>query len=190
MVALEWQHDPGAWWEPTRVAEILKDLPSWLRDCRAVDVLNVLPTANGGTIELLYRQLYVLTTLAPACDFLLLRYTSVLEDGSLVICERSLKTTQNGPTIPPVQHFVRAEMLSSGYLIPPCTGGGSIVHIIDHMDLEPCSLPEVLRPLYESSAVLSQKMTMAALRQLRQIAHEVSQSNVTGGADVLQLYEH
>ncbi|GMP56165.1 hypothetical protein CsSME_00020744 [Camellia sinensis var. sinensis] len=28
--------------EPTRVAEILKDRPSWYRDCRAVDVLNVL----------------------------------------------------------------------------------------------------------------------------------------------------
>ncbi|XP_050160884.1 homeobox-leucine zipper protein ATHB-15 isoform X2 [Malus sylvestris] len=138
--------------EPTRVAEILKDLPSWLRDCRAVDVLNVLPTANGGTIELLYMQ----------------------------VCARSLKNTQNGPTMPPVQHFVRAEMLPSGYLIRPCEGGGSIIHIVDHMDLEPCSVPEVLRPLYESSAVLAQKMTMAALRQLRQIAHEVSQSNVTG----------
>lgn len=39
-----------------QVAEILKDRPSWFRDCRAVDVLNVLPTANGGTIELLYMQ--------------------------------------------------------------------------------------------------------------------------------------
>ncbi|CAL5419430.1 unnamed protein product [Camellia sinensis] len=28
--------------EPTRVAEILKDWPSWYRDCQAVDVLNVL----------------------------------------------------------------------------------------------------------------------------------------------------
>ncbi|XP_004302866.1 PREDICTED: homeobox-leucine zipper protein ATHB-15 [Fragaria vesca subsp. vesca] len=166
--------------EPTRVAEILKDLPSWLRDCRTVDVLNVLPTANGGTIELLYMQLYAPTTLAPACDFWMLRYTSVLEDGSLVVCVRSLKNTQNGPSMPPVQHFVRAEMLPSGYLIRPCEGGGSIIHIVDHMDLEPCGVPEVLRPLYESSAVLAQKMTMAALRQLRQIAHEVSQSSVTG----------
>ncbi|KAH7565298.1 hypothetical protein ACOSQ2_020717 [Xanthoceras sorbifolium] len=166
--------------EPTRVAEILKDRPSWFRDCRAVDVLNVLPTANGGTIELLYMQLYALTTLAPARDFWLLRYTSVLEDGSLVVCERSLKNTQNGPTMPPVQHFVRAEMLPSGYLIRPCEGGGSIIHIVDHMDLEPWSVPEVLRPLYESSTVLAQKTTMAALRQLRQIAQEVSQPNVSG----------
>ncbi|KAL2338037.1 hypothetical protein Fmac_012483 [Flemingia macrophylla] len=141
--------------EPTRVAEILKDRPLWFRDCRAIDVLNVLPTANGGTVELLYMQLYAPTTLAPARDFWLLRYTSVLEDGSLVICERSLKNTQNGPSMPSVQHFVRAEMLPSGYLIRPCEGGGSIIHIVDHMDLE-------------------------ALRHLRQISHEVSQSNVTG----------
>ncbi|KAG5000756.1 hypothetical protein JHK87_021828 [Glycine soja] len=166
--------------EPTRVAEILKDRPLWFRDCRAVDVLNVLPTANGGTIELLYMQLYAPTTLAPARDFWLLRYTSVLEDSSLVICERSLKNTQNGPSMPPVQHFVRAEMLPSGYLIRPCEGGGSIIHIVDHMNLEPWSVPEVLRPLYESSKVLSQKTTMAALRHLRQISHEVSPSNVSG----------
>lgn len=31
-------------------------------------------------------QLYAPTTLAPARDFWLLRYTSVLEDGSLVVC--------------------------------------------------------------------------------------------------------
>ncbi|GFY97076.1 homeobox-leucine zipper family protein [Actinidia rufa] len=165
--------------EPTRVAEILKDRPSWFRDCRAVDVLNVLPTANGGTIELLYMQLYAPTTLAPARDFWLLRYTSVMEDGSLVVCERSLSNTQNGPAVPPVQNFVRAEMLPSGYLIRPCEGGGSIIHIVDHMNLEAWSVPEVLRPLYESSTVLAQKTTMAALRQLRQIAQEVSQSNVT-----------
>lgn len=39
-----------------QVAEIVKDRPSWFRECRAVDVMNVLPTANGGTIELLYMQ--------------------------------------------------------------------------------------------------------------------------------------
>ncbi|KAJ0242252.1 Homeobox-leucine zipper protein ATHB-15 [Hirschfeldia incana] len=163
--------------EPTRVAEIVKDRPSWFRECRAVDVMNVLPTANGGTIELLYMQLYAPTTLAPPRDFWLLRYTSVLEDGSLVVCERSLKSTQNGPSMPLVQHFVRAEMLPSGYLIRPCDGGGSIIHIVDHMDLEACSVPEVLRPLYESPKVLAQKTTMAALRQLKQIAKEVSQTN-------------
>lgn len=38
--------------------------------------------------------------------------------------------------MPQVQNFVRAEMLPSGYLIRPCEGGGSIVHIVDHMNLE------------------------------------------------------
>ncbi|GAB2228070.1 hypothetical protein Droror1_Dr00009900 [Drosera rotundifolia] len=165
--------------EPTRVAEILKDRPSWFRECRAVDVLNVLPTANGGTIELLYMQLYAPTTLAPARDFWLLRYTSVMGDGSLVVCERSLNNTQNGPSVPHVPNFVRAEILPSGYLIRLCEGGGSIIHIVDHMDLEPRNVPEVLRPLYESSTMLAQKTTMAALRHLRQIAQEVSQPNVS-----------
>ncbi|KAL5190237.1 Homeobox-leucine zipper protein ATHB-8 [Glycine soja] len=166
--------------EPARVAEILKDRLSWFRDCRTVDVLNVMSTGNGGTIELLYMQLYAPTTLAPGRDFWLLRYTSLLEDGSLVVCERSLNNTQNGPAMPPVQHFVRADMLASGYLIRPCEGGGSIIHIVDHMVLEPWSVPEVLRPLYESSMLLAQRTTMAALRHLRQISQEVSQPSVTG----------
>ncbi|KAG5591514.1 hypothetical protein H5410_042028 [Solanum commersonii] len=166
--------------EPTRVAEILKDRPSWFRDCRAVDVLNVMSTGNGGTIELIYMQLYAPTTLAPARDFWLMRYTSVMEDGSLVICERSLNNTQNGPSMPPVQSFVRADILPSGYLIRPCEGGGSIIHVVDHMDLEPWSVPEVLRPLYESSTLLSQRTTMAALRHLRQISQEISHPTVSG----------
>ncbi|GMH11850.1 hypothetical protein Nepgr_013691 [Nepenthes gracilis] len=165
--------------EPTRVAEILKDRPSWYRDCRAVEVMNALSTGNGGTIELLYMQLYALTTLAPARDFWLMRYTSILEDGSIVVCERSLNNTQNGPSMPVVQHFVRGEMFPSGYLIRPCEGGGSIIHIVDHMELEPWSVPEVLRPLYESSALLAQRTTMGALRQLRQISHEISQPPVS-----------
>ncbi|KAI4376292.1 hypothetical protein MLD38_014074 [Melastoma candidum] len=164
--------------EPARVAEILKDRLSWYRDCRSMDILNVMSTGKGGTVELLYMQLYAPTTLAPARDFWLLRYTSVMEDGSLVICERSLNNTQNGPSMPPVPQFVRAEALPSGYLIRPCEGGGSLIHIVDHLDLEPWSVPEVLRPLYESSSVLAQKTTMAALRHLREISQEVSQPNV------------
>ncbi|KAL5649562.1 hypothetical protein ACJX0J_040371, partial [Zea mays] len=38
------------------VAEIHKDRASWFRDCRHVDVLHVIPTGNGGTIELIYIQ--------------------------------------------------------------------------------------------------------------------------------------
>ena len=37
------------------------------------------------------------------------------------------------PLVPP---FIRAEMLPSGYLIRPCDGGGSVIHIVDHVDLE------------------------------------------------------
>uniref|UniRef100_A0A0E0F5K2 Uncharacterized protein n=1 Tax=Oryza meridionalis TaxID=40149 RepID=A0A0E0F5K2_9ORYZ len=36
------------------VAEILKDRPSRYRDCRCVDIIHVIPTGNGGTIELIY----------------------------------------------------------------------------------------------------------------------------------------
>ena len=38
--------------------------------------------------------------------------------------------------MPAVPHFVRAKMLPSGYLIRPCDGGGSIIYIVDHFDLE------------------------------------------------------
>uniref|UniRef100_A0A0E0BYP8 Homeobox domain-containing protein n=1 Tax=Oryza meridionalis TaxID=40149 RepID=A0A0E0BYP8_9ORYZ len=131
--------------EPAKVAEILKDRPLWLRDCRSMDVVN----------------LYAPTTLAPARDFWLLRYTSILDDGSLVVCERSLSSKQGGPSMPLVQPFIRGEMLPSGFLIRPSDGGGSVIHIVDHMDVEPWSVPEVVRPLYESSAMVAQKISMA-----------------------------
>ena len=52
------------------------------------------------------------------------------------ICERSLTSGQSGPTMPPVQGFVRGEMFPSGYLIRPCEGGGCIIHVVDHYDNE------------------------------------------------------
>ncbi|CAM6082432.1 unnamed protein product [Calypogeia fissa] len=167
--------------EPAKVAEVLKDRPAWLRDCRRLDLLGSFPTGNGGTVELVYTQMYAPTTLAPPRDFCTLRYTSFLEDGSLVICERSLSGAHGGPTMPPVQFFVRAEMMPSGYLIRPCEGGGCVIHIVDHMDLESWSVPEVLRPLYESSAILAQKMTIGALRHLRRLAQEIPGEVVLGG---------
>ncbi|KAL0398264.1 UNVERIFIED_CONTAM: Homeobox-leucine zipper protein ATHB-14 [Sesamum radiatum] len=98
------------------------------------------------------------------------------------ICERSLTSSTGGPTGPPATCFVRAEMLPSGYLIRPCEGGGSIIHIVDHIDFDASSVPEVLRPLYESSKILAQKMTMAALRHIRQIAQETNgEIQYTGG---------
>ncbi|KAL0442448.1 UNVERIFIED_CONTAM: Homeobox-leucine zipper protein ATHB-14 [Sesamum latifolium] len=168
--------------EPTKVAEILKDRLSWFRDCRCLDVASAIPTGNGGTIELVYMQIYAPTTLASARDFWTLRYVTSLEDGSLVICERSLTSSTGGPTGRPATCFVRAEMLPSGYLIRPCEGGGSIIHIVDHIDFDASSVPEVLRPLYESSKILAQKMTMAALRHIRQIAQETNgEIQYTGG---------
>lgn len=160
--------------EPSKVSVILKDRPVWLCDCRCLDVLSSFSTGNGGTIELLYMQIYASTTLASARDFWTLRYTSALEDGSIVVCERSLTGTQGGPSMPSVANFVRAVMFPSGYLIRPSEGGGSVIHIVDHLDLEPCTVPEVLRPLYESSTILAQTMTIMALNSLCRIAKDVS----------------
>lgn len=39
-----------------QVAEILKDRPSWHRECRRFDVRSVIPTGNGGIVELIYIQ--------------------------------------------------------------------------------------------------------------------------------------
>jgi len=147
--------------EPTKIVEILKDRPCWFRDCRSAEVFTMLPAGNGGTIELVYMQMYAPTTLVPARDFWTLRYTTTLEDGSLVVCERSLSGSGGGQSTATTQQFVRAEMLPSGYLVRQCEGGGSIVRIVDHLDLDAWSVPEVLRPLYESSRVVAQKMTTA-----------------------------
>ncbi|KAB1996975.1 hypothetical protein ES319_D13G269000v1 [Gossypium barbadense] len=160
--------------EPTKIAEILKDRPSWFRDCRKLEVFTMFPAGNGGTIELVYTQMFAPTTLAPARDFWTLRYTTTLENGSLVVCERSLSGSGAGPSVASAAQFVRAEVLPSGYLIRPCEGGGSIIHIVDQLNLEAWSVPEVLRPLYESSKVIAQKMTIPALRYVRQIAQETS----------------
>ncbi|KAF5751547.1 Homeobox-leucine zipper REVOLUTA -like protein [Tripterygium wilfordii] len=166
--------------EPTKIAEILKDRPSWFRDCRSLEVFTMFPAGNGGTIELIYTQTYAPTTMAPARDFWTLRYTTSLDNGSLVVCERSLSGSGAGPNAAAAAQFVRAEMLPSGYLIRPCDGGGSIIHIVDHLNLQAWSVPEVLRPLYESSKVVAQKMTIAALRYIRQIAQETSGEVVYG----------
>lgn len=167
--------------EPSKVSIILKDRSLWLCDCRCLDILSAFSTGNGGTIELLYMQIYASTTLASARDFWTLRYTSALEDGSIVVCERSLTGTQGGPSMPSVTNFVRAVMFPSGYLIRPCEGGGSVIHIVDHLDLEPCTAPEVLRPLYESSTILAQTMTIMALNSLCQISQEISGETDPGG---------
>lgn len=68
-----------------QVAEILKDRPTWFRDCRAVEVLNVLPTANGGTIELLYMQVMIII-IYTFYLFVVVNINKVYELAILVIC--------------------------------------------------------------------------------------------------------
>ncbi|MFS7968653.1 putative START domain-containing protein [Helianthus anomalus] len=75
----------------------------------------MLPTGNGGTIELVYTHVYALTTVAPARDFWTLRYTTSLENSSLVVCERSLSGSGGGPNVATAAQFIRGEMLPIGY---------------------------------------------------------------------------
>ncbi|KAI5069977.1 hypothetical protein GOP47_0014320 [Adiantum capillus-veneris] len=167
---------------PARIAEVFKDKPSWHRECRRMTTMFSSSTSSGGIIEVLYVQMYAPTTLATAKDFYTLRYTSVSDDGSYVVCERSLSGAHAGQNAPQTSLFVRAEMHASGCLIRPCETSGSIVIIIDHMDLEQSwSVPEVLRPLYESSSSLAHKLTIAALKHLRHIAQEAAIDAPGGG---------
>ncbi|MCO5564227.1 hypothetical protein L7F22_017885 [Adiantum nelumboides] len=158
--------------DPAKIVELLKNRPLWLSDCRRMDVVGTYTTASGGLVELLYMQFYAPTTLALPRDFYTLRYTTVLDDRNVVVCERSLPSSHGEPVLPPSDQFIRAKMRSSGYLIRPYGRVGSIVYLVDHIDLQPETVPEVLRPLYESSSVLAQKVTMGAMRYLRTIAQE------------------
>nr|AWD38919.1 class III homeodomain-leucine zipper protein [Cyrtomium guizhouense] len=158
--------------EAARIVEVLKDKASWHRSCRRMTTMLATSTGNGGCIEVLYTQTYAPTTLAPGRDFYTLRYSSPLDDGSFIVCERSMNALHVAPVAPQMQPFIRAEMHASGCLIKPCDSMGCIVILIDHMDLEPRTVPEVLRPLYESPAVLAHNVTIPALRQLRYLAQE------------------
>ena len=74
------------------------------------------------------------------------------------VCETSLSGTGAGPSATSASQFVRAEMLPSGYLIRPCDGGGSIIHIVDHVNLQvPPSAP--LFSLISSANFLSMDAT-------------------------------
>lgn len=58
-----------SWQFCLQVAEILKDRPSWYRDCRSVDIINVLATGSNGTIELLYMQVRACSFAAACFNF-------------------------------------------------------------------------------------------------------------------------
>lgn len=61
----------------------------------------------------------------------------------LKVCERSLRGSGGGPSAASAHQFARAEMFPSGFLIRPCDGSGSIVHIVDHLNLEVCFHPSI-----------------------------------------------
>ena len=71
--------------EPQRAADLLKDRMQWMRDCRRCDVLGGFRTGTGGSVELIYTQMYAPTTLAAPRDFCTLRYTSFLEGGGVTV---------------------------------------------------------------------------------------------------------
>jgi hypothetical protein len=52
-----------------QVIEILKDRPSWFRDCRSLEVFTMFPAGNGGTIELIYMQVGISILLHWLCFF-------------------------------------------------------------------------------------------------------------------------
>ncbi|KAH9288226.1 hypothetical protein KI387_032343, partial [Taxus chinensis] len=155
--------------EASKVAEALRDELSWLYDCRKREILGTLHSTNGQMVELLYTEMYAPTTLASPRSFYTLRYTSNLDDGSLVICERSLPPAQGPPMILQSQIFVHGELLPSGCLIQPCQGRGALVIMVDHRDLKASTVPELLQPLYESSTFFMQKMTIEASCHLQAI---------------------
>nr|ANH56717.1 class III homeodomain-leucine zipper protein [Spirogyra pratensis] len=165
--------------EPFKIAEYLKEKSEWMRECRRCDVLGGFKTPNGGAVELVYTQMYALTTLSPPRDLCTLRYGCMLEDGGYVMCERSLTSMHGGTTMPAVPNFVRADMLPSGYLIKPIEGKGSFIVAIDHLDLQSSGVPEVLKPMYESSSLLAKSMTIAAIKYLKRMADENNSNFLT-----------
>ncbi|KAK4482064.1 hypothetical protein RD792_011586 [Penstemon davidsonii] len=151
--------------EPIKTIEILKDKQSWSRDCKKMEVFDKFPTKNGGTIELIKTQCYAPTTMACARDFFTLRYTSILEDNTFVLCEKSISDPDAISSSTTALEFVRAKILGSGYLIRPCEGG-STIHIVEHLDLEASSVPDVVRLLYESPELLTKKNIVHALQYI------------------------
>nr|AWD38911.1 class III homeodomain-leucine zipper protein [Coryphopteris nipponica] len=161
--------------EPFKVAEIAKNRPLWLQDCRRQDILASFTADRGGVVELMHTQMYAptipSTTDAP-WDFWTLRYTCCIEDGSLVICERSLAAGQVVQEVPIMPGFVRAEMLPSGFLVRPYEQGGSMVMVIDDMNFKSGSFLEGLRPLYDTSVILARRVSHKVLCHLHNVVKE------------------
>ncbi|KAL0382667.1 UNVERIFIED_CONTAM: Homeobox-leucine zipper protein REVOLUTA [Sesamum calycinum] len=110
-----------------------------------MDVVAKYPVENGGTIELIYTQ----------------------------VCEQSISGSNGAPSSPVALEFVRGRMLVSGYLIRPCERG-STIDLLDHLDLEASSVPEVVRPLYESSELMAKQMIVSALHFIEHVGNETN----------------
>ncbi|KAL0358663.1 UNVERIFIED_CONTAM: Homeobox-leucine zipper protein REVOLUTA [Sesamum angustifolium] len=116
-----------------------------------MDVVAKYPVENGGTIELIYTQ----------------------------VCEQSISGSNGAPSSPVALEFVRGRMLVSGYLIRPCERG-STIDLLDHLDLEASSVPEVVRPLYESSELMAKQMIVSELEVIR-FERSADQQHVSSG---------
>ncbi|ONK55162.1 uncharacterized protein A4U43_UnF6890 [Asparagus officinalis] len=96
-----------------------------------------------------------------------------------MICERSLTPSTGGPAGPPASGLLRAEMLPSGYLIRPCEDGGSMIHIVDHVDLDVSveSLAKSLSPLVKLHKKTSGEIAYGGVRKpvvLMTFSHRLS----------------
>ncbi|XP_051121229.1 homeobox-leucine zipper protein HOX9-like [Andrographis paniculata] len=157
--------------EPVEIIEILKEKPSWSQYFRNMSIIDTYQASTGGTIEFVYTQYYASTTMACARDFWTLRYTSVLDDGSYVVCEKSISDRDVAPTSPTSLESVKGTKLASGFIICPVEGG-STIYMVEHLDMEASSVPVVIRPLYESSELVAKQMIAAALHYIEHIANE------------------
>ncbi|KAH7435158.1 hypothetical protein KP509_06G052700 [Ceratopteris richardii] len=150
-----------------KVADIVKKKPLWCQDCRKLEVTISFSADHGGLIELVHTQMYAPSKLIAACDFWTLRYTCLLEDGNLVVCEESLIAGQSAYEMPTLPSFVRAEMFASGFMIRPSEEGGSMVTVVDDMKFKASAAVDGLRPLYDTSTLLAWRMTSKVLSYLR-----------------------
>ncbi|KAH7287968.1 hypothetical protein KP509_31G005400 [Ceratopteris richardii] len=150
-----------------KVAEIIKNRHMWSYDCKKQEIMTSFHADHGGFIELVHTQMYAPSKLVAAWDFRTLRYTCLLENGNLVVCEGSLAAGQGAHEIAPLPGFVRAEMLPSGFLIRPCEQGGSIVMVVDDINSMPSTAANSLRPLYDTSTLLAWRLTCKVLNHLR-----------------------
>ncbi|PHT36261.1 Homeobox-leucine zipper protein HOX29 [Capsicum baccatum] len=165
--------------EPTRVSKIIKDRRLWFCDCRIVSVINVLPNVNGGTIEPLYIQLNAPTTWAPACDFWLLWYTTVTDDGSLMLCsgmDENLFATHTELVYAPIDASFHddALLLLSGFCIISLESGKVNICILT---LSSYSFG-FFSQMQESVASMAQQYVRSIISPVQRVALALSPSHL------------